>query len=100
LAANQDASLRTAAAEALAWCNKNEPDVVPALLSAALNDRREEVRQRAQASLDQLRLSHKKAIQLCVKQLKESPYALLSKHLGLPRPVPGLNGKVIFEVKP
>jgi len=75
LAANQDASLRTAAAEALAWCNKNEPDVVPALLSAALNDRQEEVRQRAQASLDQLRLSHKKAIQLCVKQLKESPYA-------------------------
>jgi HEAT repeat protein len=75
LVADQDASLRIAAAEALAWCNKNEPDVVPALLSAALNDRREEVRQRAQASLNQLGLANEKAIQLCAKQLNECPYA-------------------------
>jgi HEAT repeat protein len=75
LMVDQDAALRTAAAEALAWCNKNEPDVVPALLSTALNDRREEVRQRAQASLDQLGLSNEKAIQLCAKQLNECPYA-------------------------
>ncbi|HMF16020.1 MAG TPA: HEAT repeat domain-containing protein, partial [Gemmataceae bacterium] len=75
LVADQDASHRIAAAEALAWCNKNEPDVVPALLCAALNDRREEVRQRAQASLDQLDLSHEKAVRLCAKQLKDCPYA-------------------------
>jgi HEAT repeat protein len=90
LAANQDASLRTAAAEALAWCNKNEPDVVPALLSAALNDRHEAVRQRAQASLDQLRLSHEKAIALCAKQLKESPYAETALRKSGPLAVPAL----------
>jgi HEAT repeat protein len=75
LAGNQDASLRLAAAEALGWCDKNEGDVVPALLAAALNDKNEEVRHRAQASLDQLRLSRKKTIQMCSRQLKDSPYA-------------------------
>src|SRR6516165_2571878 len=75
LVADQDASERIVAAEALAWCNKNEPEVAPALLCAALNDRREEVRQQAQASLDQLDLSHEKAIRLCAKQLKDCPYA-------------------------
>ena len=92
LAANPETSLRTAAAEALAWCNKNEPDVVPALLSAALNDRHEEVRQRAQASLDQLRLPHKKAIQLCVKQLNESPYAEMALRKSGQVAVPALIG--------
>jgi HEAT repeat protein len=75
LAANPDASLRNAAAEGLAWCGKNEGDVVPALLAAAVNDKNEEVRQRAETSLDQLRLSREKAIELCSKQLKDSPYA-------------------------
>ncbi len=75
LGANQDAALRNAAAEGLAWCGKNDVDVVPALLAAALNDKNEEVRQKAQASLDQMRLSRGKAIQLCAKQLKDSPFA-------------------------
>ena len=45
LTANQDACLRKAAAEALAWCSKNETNVVPALLAASLSDAKEEVRQ-------------------------------------------------------
>jgi HEAT repeat protein len=75
LVAGQDTSRRKCVAAALAWCNKNEVDVVPALLAAALDDKDEEVRQRAAAGLDQLRLSHDKAIHLCTKQLKESSYA-------------------------
>ena len=75
LVANQDACLRKAAAEALAWCSKNETDVVPALLTASLSDTNEEVRQMAQAGLDQMRLSHEKAIHLCSRQLGDSSYA-------------------------
>jgi HEAT repeat protein len=73
--ANQDHAVRKSAAEALAWRNKNDVDVVPALLTAALNDRNEEVRQIAQTGLNQLQLSHEKAIQLCAKQLKDSSHA-------------------------
>lgn len=75
LMANQDASLRKSAAEALAWCGKNEVDVVPALLTAALNDKDDKVRQIAEAGLLQLNLSHEKASHLCSKQLKDSSYA-------------------------
>jgi HEAT repeat protein len=75
LVAGQDASLRKAAAEALAWCSKDEVDVVPALLAAALHDKDEGVRLMAQAGLDQLRLSRAKAIDLCAAQLRESSYA-------------------------
>jgi len=75
LMANQDACLRKAAAEALAWCSKNETDVVPALLTASLSDTNEEVRQMAQAGLDRMRLSHEKAIHLCCRQLGDSSYA-------------------------
>src|SRR5438552_7949968 len=41
---NQDSALRQSAAEALAWCDKNAVDVVPALLTAALHDKDEKVR--------------------------------------------------------
>jgi HEAT repeat protein len=75
LMADQDACLRKAAAEALAWCSKNETDVVPALLTASLSDTNEEVREMAQAGLDQMRLSHEKAIRLCCRQLGDSSYA-------------------------
>src|SRR5262249_1944076 len=75
LVAGQDTSLRKSAAEALAWCGKNEVDVVPALVTAARHDKDEGVRQMAEAGLDQLRLSHEEAVQLCAKQLKESSYA-------------------------
>jgi HEAT repeat protein len=75
LATNQDLGLRKAAAEALAWCGKDEPDVVPALLTASLSDANEEVRQIAQAGLDSMRLSHEKAIDACARQLGVSSYA-------------------------
>jgi len=75
LLTNQDASLRKAAAEALAWCSRNETDVVPALLTAQLSDTNEEVRQMAQAGLDQLDVSPEKAIQICARQLRDSSYA-------------------------
>jgi HEAT repeat protein len=75
LLGNQEICLRKAAAEALAWCSKNETDVVPALLTASLSDTKEEVRQLAQAGLDRMRLSHEKAIHLCCRQLGDSSYA-------------------------
>lgn len=75
LVTSQDSNLRQAAAEALGWCSKNEPDVVPALLTASLCDSKDEVRQVAQASLDRMRLSHEKAAQLCARQLGTSTFA-------------------------
>jgi HEAT repeat protein len=90
LVANQDACLRKSAAEGLAWCGKNEIDVVPALLTAALNDKDEKVRQVAEAGLAQLRLSHEKAIHLCATQLKDSSYAETALRNGGPLAVPAL----------
>lgn len=75
LVASQDANLRQAAAEALAWCSKNDPDVVPALLTASLSDKKDEVRQMAQAGLDRMGLSHEQAAELCSRQLGTSTYA-------------------------
>ncbi len=75
MVADQDTALRKAAAEALAWCNPNDTDVVPALLTASLHDSNEEVRNLAQAGMDHMHVSHKKAIQLCARQLGESTYA-------------------------
>jgi HEAT repeat protein len=75
LVEHQDADLRKAAAEALAWCSKDDTDVVPALLTASLSDTKEAVRQMAQAGLDHMRLSHEKAIRLCSRQLGDSCYA-------------------------
>jgi HEAT repeat protein len=85
LVGNQEVGLRKAAAEALAWCGKEDTDVVPALLTATLSDTNEEVRQAAQAGLDHLRLSHEKAIRLCSRQLGESAYAETAlRQSGLP----------------
>jgi HEAT repeat protein len=75
LVVGQDLSLRKLAAEAVAWCNKGDPGVVPALLTASLSDRHEEVRQTARAGLDRMGLSHEAAILLSAKQLGDSPYA-------------------------
>ena len=66
---------RKVAAQALAWCGKTAPDVAPALLTAALKEKDDDVRQTAEASLLQLGLSHEKAIQLCARQLKDSAIA-------------------------
>ncbi|MCI0638782.1 MAG: HEAT repeat domain-containing protein [Gemmataceae bacterium] len=75
LVSGQDDGLRKSAAQALAWCNKNDPDVVPALLTATLGDKNEDVRQVAQGALDQLQLSHADAVKLCAKQLPDSALA-------------------------
>ena len=75
LMAHQEPSLRQSAAEALAWCGKNEVDVVPALLASAQTDKNDDVRAVAEAGLTQLRLSREKAIGLCAKQLGEAFYA-------------------------
>jgi HEAT repeat protein len=88
LVTSQEPCLRKAAAEALAWCGKKEPDVVPALLSASLGDSNEEVRRVAQAGLDRMLLSHGDAVRLCARQLGESAYAEAalrrSGHLAVP----------------
>lgn len=75
LVTSQETSLRRAAAEALGWCSKSDAEVVPALLTASLSDKNEEIRQMAQAGLDRMGLSHEKAAQLCSRQLGTSIYA-------------------------
>ena len=92
LMTSQDYSLREAAAEALAWRNKNDLDVVPALLAATLSDKNEEVCKRGQEALDRLKLSHEKAIQLCAAQLKDSVYAEAALRKSGPLAVPALIG--------
>jgi HEAT repeat protein len=75
LVSHPDSALRKLAAEALSRCDKDEADVVPALLTSALHDKDESVRLKADTSLQALRLSRDKAILLCAKQLMESTYA-------------------------
>jgi HEAT repeat protein len=75
LASSQSRAVRKSAAEALAWRNKDEADVVPILLTAALTDGNEEVRETAQTALNQLHISQEAAIDVCAKQLKDSSYA-------------------------
>jgi HEAT repeat protein len=88
--AGEDVALRTAAAEALSWCGKQERDVVPALLAAALTDKQEEARQAAEAALTRLGLSREKAIQLCAGQLGDSVHAETALRHGGALAVPGL----------
>ncbi len=92
LVTDQDASLRTAAAEGLAWCSKDQVDVVPALLTAVLNDKNEVVRQQAEAGLAHFRLSHEIALQLCSTQLQHSSYAEAALRIGGQLAVSGLIG--------
>jgi HEAT repeat protein len=81
---------RKAAAHALAWCGKTDPDVVPALLTAALKEKDEDVRQAAEAGLRQLRLSHQEAVQQCARQLKDSSSAESALRQSGPLAVPCL----------
>jgi HEAT repeat protein len=90
LVANPDAAVRKSAAEALAWRAKNELDVVPALLTSTLNDKDETVRQVAEASLTELKLSRAKAIQVCAEQLSGSTYAELALKNSGQQAVPAL----------
>jgi HEAT repeat protein len=75
LVTSREVAHRKAAAVALARCVKTDPDVAPALLTAALKEKDDDVRQAAEASLRQLGLSHDKAVQLCARQLKNSAIA-------------------------
>jgi hypothetical protein len=75
LMASHHADERKTAAAALAWCDMDEIDVVPALLKASLSDTNGEVRETAQSGLDRMGLSHKQAIDLCARQLGISLYA-------------------------
>jgi HEAT repeat protein len=72
LVTGREVPLRKSAAEALSWCSKTDHDVVPALLTAALKEKDDDVREGAEAGLRQLKLSHEKAAQICAKQLKDS----------------------------
>jgi HEAT repeat protein len=71
---SSNAHLRKSAAEALCWCRKTDPDVVPAL-TAALCDEDEEVHKTAEEGLARMQLTHDKALQLCGKQLAQSVHA-------------------------
>jgi HEAT repeat protein len=75
LTAKQESSIQQLAAEALAWRNKNDVEVIPVLLVAALQDRDEKLRQIAENSLSQLGLSREKAVELCADQLEDSCHA-------------------------
>jgi HEAT repeat protein len=92
LVTSREAPLRKAAAGALACCNKTEPDVVPALLAAALKETDEDVRQTAEGGLRQMGLSHAKAAQVCAQQLKDSAAAESALRQSGPLAVPCLLG--------
>jgi len=90
LMSSQDPDLRKAAAEALGWCSKNDLDVVPALQASSLSDKNEDVRQTAQASLDQMKVTPENAVQICAKQLKDSLHAEAALRKSGPVAVPAL----------
>lgn len=73
--AGPNAGHRIAACQALAWCCKTQVGVVPAL-TAASHDEDENVRAAAALGLEKLGVSTNKAIQACVKQLKDSPHSV------------------------
>jgi HEAT repeat protein len=90
LVTDQDSGQRELAILALGCCDRNELDVVPALWTAAVSDKSEEIRQQAAACLEQLHVSPVKAIRVCAKQLGESPYAETALHNSGPLALPGL----------
>jgi HEAT repeat protein len=89
LVANQNLGLRKAAAEALAWCGKNDVDVVPAL-TCALFEEDEDMQRLAKAGLEHMRLTHEKAVAHCARQLKDSLYAEAALRKSGPAAVPAL----------
>jgi HEAT repeat protein len=68
-------AIRIAAAEGLSWCDKNDGDIVPALLLAHTSDKSELVREMALTACTKLCESHENAIRACAKQLKDSTRA-------------------------
>jgi HEAT repeat protein len=74
LAASGKSFARLAAAEALSWCNKETPGVVPAFL-VALHDEDEQVRAVAAKALQHWHLSEARAITMCCQQLPDCALA-------------------------
>lgn len=89
-AGSPSATERRAAVGALAHCNRQQPDVVPALVRAALNDKDDEVRKLADESLGQLKLTREKAMEICARQLAESVHAETALRHGGELAVPAL----------
>lgn len=87
---NPDANLRRQAADGLAFANKNDLEVVPALIVCACNDKDEKIRAVAENSLNALKLPREKAVRICAKQLKDSGYAELALKKVGPVAVPAL----------
>lgn len=90
LVASQDEAIRKSATEGLAACDKNDLDVVPALLTAALGDKNELVRQVAQAALDHMKLTNEEAVNLCSLQLANSSLAETALRKSGPLAIPAL----------
>lgn len=83
-----NAMLRSAAIDALGWCTKNQVGVVPALLAASLEED-ENVRKIGGDGLARLGLLPAKAIQICVKQLKDCVQAEVAlRRAGAPSVAP------------
>jgi HEAT repeat protein len=86
----EEVALRSEAVETLGWCAKQETGVVPALLTVALKDKQDDVRQQAEASLSRLGLTREQAVLLCARQLDDSDHAETAlRHSGA-LAVPGL----------
>jgi HEAT repeat protein len=88
--AGEEVALRTEAASALGWCAKQQPDVVPALLTVALTDKQEDVRHQAEASVSRLGLAREQAVLLCARQLGDSAYAETALRHSGELAIPGL----------
>jgi HEAT repeat protein len=74
LAASGKSFARLAAAEALSWCSKDTPGVVPAFI-VALHDEDEQVRAAATKALQHWHLSEPRAIAICCQQLPDCALA-------------------------
>jgi HEAT repeat protein len=96
--AGPNAGHRVSACESLAWCNKNDIGVIPAL-TAATHDDDDTVRNAANASLEKLGVSMAKAIQACVKQLKDCPHSVTALRRTGVQGVAGLT-KALEDVEP
>ncbi len=70
-----NASHRVSACQALGFCSKNDAGVLPALTAAA-HDEDEGVRAAANASIDRIGVNMAKAVQACIKQLKDCPHSV------------------------